>query len=96
MDLSCAAKLDRLAVWFSTHCRLISVDKKEKKMNKERELWCMKKARKPEWDFAAKKRDWRNYIPLDTQQVWDDICILGRMHIINVAEMMADAEGEES
>ena len=43
----------------------------------------------PKWDEAYRVADWRNYIPIELQRMWDKLSIESRIITFYLAETMA-------
>lgn len=46
----------------------------------------------PKWEEAGRVLDWRNYIPLELQRIWDKLSIESRIIAFYLADSMAHKE----
>ena len=47
---------------------------------------------KPKWDEAGRVYDWRNYVPIGLQNIWDKLSVESRIIIFYLTDTMAHQE----
>ncbi len=49
----------------------------------------------PHWERATKVHDWRNYVPEDVRDCWDDMDTFGQLSVMLIAARQAHLEDHE-
>lgn len=46
----------------------------------------------PDWLNSGRVHDWRNYIPIEVTQIWEELTLSSQLAILLVAQKAADSE----